>query len=119
MKGALIFGLGFDVGFIWDSTGGFGTYGSVLLGRVGKLELPIPNITCIMQVIDCLLSAGLSGSDGGITDQNGSSFTAEGGAAVLGSWDLENPNGGVSSGISGVGIGGGIWKTWTGVWEWW
>ncbi len=61
----------------------------------------------------------MSWSPGDIYSNNGSGFTADGGAGILGTWDLKNENNRSgplqASGFGGIGVGGAVWWSNTGV----
>jgi hypothetical protein len=113
LKGALCFGIGLEAGAIFDTEGQLGVYGTFYAGTGWQVGQGDPKSSIAKQIFDLLFGGGISGSSGTIQNAGGTSFTADGGAFVLGSWDFNNKA--TFSGVSGVGFGGGVWKGWTGV----
>lgn len=64
-------------------------------------------------LFNLMFGGGMSWSSGDIYSNNESAFTADGGAGVLGTWDLKNGNNRScplqTSGFGGLGVGGAVW----------
>jgi hypothetical protein len=114
LKVAVIFGAGIEAGVTYDTLCNYGLYGSLYLGTGIQIGLSDPKTSIGKQVLDTLFGGGGSGASGTIMSGNGIGFSADGGVGAIATWDLNNPNGGLPSGVGGIGFGGGVWKSWSG-----
>ena len=118
LKGALVIGLGIEAGVIVDSTGSFGLYGTGYWGTGVQIGVGNSNAKGIKGLFDLLFGGGIGTAPGDIASAQGLGYSADGGALVLGTWDLNAPNkSGAPNSLSGIGVGGGVWWSATGVWK--
>ena len=116
LKGALVIGLGIEVGVIVDSTGSFGLYGTGYWGTGIQIGVGNSDAKGIKGLFDLLFGGGIGAAPGDIASAQGLGHSADGGALVLGTWDLNAPNkSGAPNSLSGIGVGGGVWWSATGV----
>ena len=116
LKGALVIGLGIEVGVIVDSTGSFGLYGTGYWGTGVQIGVGNSDAKGIKGLFDLLFGGGIGAAPGDIASAQGLGHSADGGALVLGTWDLNAPNkSGAPNSLSGIGVGGGVWWSATGV----
>ena len=119
LKAAVIGGLGLELGVSIDTNKNIGLYGTFYRGIGVQVGDGGSTTNVAKFLFNLMFGGGMSWSPGDIYSNNGSAFTADGGAGVLGTWDLKNGNNRLgplqTSGFGGFGVGGAIWWSNTGV----